>query len=214
MKFSQKHPLLSNLILMILLSIIIIGGVFWGLNSYTKHGEKVIVPHLQGLSLEQAEQLLRQEGLRSEVVDCNYFEHLPPGTVYETLPEEGVKVKPGRIIFLTINAQSPRLVQLPSNLEGMSMRQAKATLEGLGFRVVQIRQVPGEFEGLAVGVETTNGKALSPGTKLAANSSLVLLVTGTTAFISDSISALLNEEIPSEGTNTETPEETSEDSWW
>ncbi len=30
MKFSQKHPLLSNLILMILLSIIIIGGVFWG----------------------------------------------------------------------------------------------------------------------------------------------------------------------------------------
>ena len=214
MKFLRKNPLISNILLMIAVSIAIVIILLLGLGHYTKHGDAVIVPPLQGLSWQDAEAKLKAQGLRGEVVDSNYYEHLTPGSVYESLPEAGAKVKPGRIIFLTVNATSPKLVQLPSNLEGMSMRQAKATLEGLGFRIAQIRQVPGEFEGLTVGVEDTKGLSLAPGTKLEAQSSLVLLVTGNTPLSLEDLSTTPDQPVMPEETPIPRASPEEEESWW
>lgn len=194
MNFFRKHPFWTQIFLMIGLSILIIVGLFFYLNIYTRHNQSVYIPDVRGMKLEEAVAKLNLADLEYEVVDSNYFEQLAPGAVYETIPEVGAKVKPGRIVFLTINALSPRLVQLPSNLEGMSMRQAKATLEGLGFKVKSVRQVEGEFEGLTVGVEDTFNKRLSAGSKVPAGAALVLLVTASKAFSVDSLDLNFSED--------------------
>lgn len=214
MKFLRRNSLIGNIVLMIVISIAIIMALLFWVGHYTRHGDSVIVPPLRGLSFLEAEKVLKDQGLRGEIVDSNYFEGLAPGSVYESLPEEGAKVKPGRIIFLTVNAFSPKLVQLPSNLEGMSMRQAKATLEGLGFRVVQIRQVPGEFNGLTAGVEDSYGRTIAPGTKLQAKSSLVLLVTRHTSFIEDELTQSIEDSIRAQSPVVEEESEKEDESWW
>ena len=110
---------------MVVISILVLFVVFLLMHLYTRHGKAVTVPELKGLSFEEAIEKLDDAGLNYEVVDSNYVEDMKPGTVFETLPEAGSRVKPRRIIFLTINAFYPRTIAIPE-VEGQSARHANA----------------------------------------------------------------------------------------
>jgi beta-lactam-binding protein with PASTA domain len=56
------------------------------------------------------------------------------------------------------------------------MRNAQATLESLGFKVVSIQRVPSEYRDLAVGVKTVMGQNLIAGSKIEVGSKLILIV--------------------------------------
>lgn len=149
---------------MVVISILVLFIVFLLMHLYTRHGQAVTVPELKGLSFDEAIEKLDDAGLKYEVVDSNYVEDMKPGTIFETLPEAGSRVKPRRIVFLTINAFYPRMIAIPE-VEGQSARHANALLEGLGFTNIGLKRVDGKYNGLVVGITNDKGQIMPPAPK-------------------------------------------------
>lgn len=170
-----RFPLLGNLVLMILLTMLVIGGILILLDRYTRHGQSVTIPNVRGLSLEEAAAVLEKSDLRYELVDSVYTKGAVPGAIHDIVPEEGGFVKPGRLVFLTINAFSKPQSIIPE-LKDMSMRQARATLMGLGFTDISVFYKPGEYDNLTQAVTDLSGKELSPGTRIDITAPLRIVV--------------------------------------
>lgn len=105
------------------------------LNTTTNHGDFETVPELKGKSIEVANIELKENNLVMEIQDSsNYNPNYPKFSVIEQDPPSGKKVKENRKIYLTLNPSGYRKVLVP-DLRGRTFRQAKPTLEALGFKI-------------------------------------------------------------------------------
>ena len=159
---------------MILLFIILTSAVLFGLNHYTQHGKAVEVPDIKGLSIENAEPFLNVMDLSYNVIDSVFIKNATPGTVFETTPPIGSKVKKGRTIYLKVVAFLPQLITVP-DVKDSSQRQSLAMLKSLGFENIEIKLVPGVYRELVVGLES-RGEEIEAGQRIHANTPLSLLV--------------------------------------
>lgn len=173
-EFFKKHPIIKTLVLMIIVFFLLIGITLYGLNLYTRHGKAVIVPDVKTLVLPDAIRILEREGFRYEIIDSLFIDGAVPGSVAEQTPAGNSKVKEGRIIYLSINAYSPRMISCPK-VADMSLRQAMSTLESVGLTDVTIKDVPSEYPDLVMGLQY-RGETLNPGDKIPAGSTVTLLV--------------------------------------
>ena len=146
----RKHPVLANMVIICLVAVLGVIIVFLCLNIFTRHGEWETVPEVENMSFTNAINTLHAKGFRTDIRDSIYKEEINPGFVIEQFPKPGAKVKPGRKVFLYINAVHPReLIIDPENsdgeaLKGYSLRQGMAKLEELGFKKVNVVKVPGD----------------------------------------------------------------------
>jgi len=95
--------------------------------------DKVKVPNVKGMELEQAKLVLSHNNLYYEVVSEVFNPKLPKGTVISQTPEPNRDVKSRRPIFLTLS-KGNELVVVP-NIIGMTSRKAKTQLLKEGFDV-------------------------------------------------------------------------------
>jgi beta-lactam-binding protein with PASTA domain len=165
----------KNILLAVLISIALVLGVLGWLKFYTHHGEQVGVPATKGLKVEEALLLLHQAQIEGVVIDSIYIKNKEPGSIIETVPPEGTHVKKGRKIYITINAGTAHHLTVPSVMD-MSRRQALSLLSSIGFEEVTIRDVPGPYPDLVVGLTDTKGKTIQTGDRLPADEKLILLV--------------------------------------
>ena len=163
-----------NLLAMIVVIILLVSAVLFGLNRYTQHGKAVEVPDIKGLSIEKAEPFLNVINLSYNVIDSVFIKNATPGTVFETTPPIGSKVKKGRTIYLKIVAYLPQLITVPE-VKDSSQRQSLAILKSLGFDNIEIKLVPGVYRELVVGLES-RGVEIEAGQRIHANTPLSLLV--------------------------------------
>lgn len=152
---------------------LIYGALMW-LDSWTAHGEVAIVPDVKGNDLPEAIARLQADGFDVELSDSVYNRHARPGVVVEQNPKLGAKVKPGRTIYLTINAFSPKKVTIPS-LSDVSLRQARSILEGLGIENIRVIPVRSEFRDLVMGAKV-DGSPVSAGARVPVTSTVTLEV--------------------------------------
>ncbi len=144
------------------------------LDSWTHHGEYLVVPDVKGKSFQDAKNTLVNEGFTVELTDSIYDTSTRPGTVVEQNPKVGTKVKDGRLIYVTINAFSPKSVTIPT-LTDISLRQAQSSLQGLGINNITVRMVPSDFKDVVLKA-TRNGVPLSAGARIPVDSHIVLEV--------------------------------------
>lgn len=144
------------------------------LNIYTLHNESITVPDLRGLSVENAAQILKNKNLRFEIVDSVFVKGKVPGSIVEQIPAPESNVKEGRIVFLSINANTTKKVIVP-DVRDQSSRQAIATLAAVGFGVTKVVEVPSEYKDLVVDIIFKGYKVL-PGQKLPMGSNVILNV--------------------------------------
>ena len=114
------------------------------LDGYTRHGEAVVVPDVKGMHLHLAENALDKQALKAIVIDSSYVKGVAPGSVLEQNPAGGLKVKEGRTVYLTVNADSAPKVAVPDVMDNSSLRQADAKLRALGFKVTEPEYISGE----------------------------------------------------------------------
>ncbi|MCF0204426.1 MAG: PASTA domain-containing protein [Muribaculaceae bacterium] len=174
MSFPKQHPIIFNLLLIIVLGWLVVLAALFAIDVFTQHGSTVQVPKVKNLQLSQAVEALESCGFAWEVSDSVYSDQLKPGAVIDQDPAGGQDVKRLRKVYLTINAFSPRLVTLP-NVAEVSQRQGQSMLEGMGFKNIQIRTVPSEFQGLILSI-SVNGRQVEPGTKVKLSSRIQLTV--------------------------------------
>ena len=117
--FSFKHNRFFwwNIIGMIAVIIVAIGGTLFWLDAYTHHGQSYLVPNVKHKSVEQAQLLLQNQNMQSAVVDSTYVKELSPGIVLEQKPEAGMRVKEGRTVYLTINTHEVPRVRIPDIID-------------------------------------------------------------------------------------------------
>ncbi|MBQ2400159.1 MAG: PASTA domain-containing protein [Muribaculaceae bacterium] len=184
----RKYPILVNLVIIILVAILGILIANFSLAIFTKHGEYSVVPSVEKMSYGSAIDQLHAEGFKVEISDSVFRDDLRPGYVLEQNPTANSKVKPGRTVYLVINAVNAKQVAI-NNIEGISLRQGKAMLQGLGFKDKNIKVVYrlGKHENLIQSVRV-DGKKLRPGQRVPVSSVIVLEVSdGRVGQLTDSL---------------------------
>lgn len=172
--FRRNRFFWMNLVLMGLVLVAApVGTLFW-LDSYTRHGEAVVVPDLKGMDIRRAEGELAKCTLRCVVTDSAYAKGIPAGAILEQNPAAGQKVKEGRTVYLTVNADSAPRVAIPDIVDNSSFRQAEAKLRALGFRMTEPEYVEGERDWV-YGVKYL-GRNLVAGEKIPREALLTLCV--------------------------------------
>lgn len=142
--FKNNRFFWINLVLMLIVVIAAPLVTLQWLDSYTLHGEAVVVPDVKGMNVSQAKDILSKQQLKSAVVDSSYVKGTAPGAILEQNPSGGSKVKEGRTVYLTINADSAPQVAMPDVMDNSSLRQAEAKLRALGFKLTEPEYINGE----------------------------------------------------------------------
>ncbi len=134
----------GNLLAMVVAAVLLVFLVWQGMRLYTHHGEKIEVPNVKGMLLEDAKFNLEKVDLVAEVADSSYNRSLPAGTILDQTPAKGKKVKSGRTIFLTINSREMPTLVMPDIADNCSLREAQAKLKALGFKLGNVEYVHGD----------------------------------------------------------------------
>ena len=107
----------------------------------TRHGDFIIVPDLIGKNIQEFESQLNELDLLYIISDSgNYNPGFKINSVIDQIPKADSKVKQGRKIYLTLNASDFEMVEIPT-ITGVTVRQAKKTIESLGFVFGEIEYV-------------------------------------------------------------------------
>lgn len=213
----SRHPVLANLVIILAVAVIGILIVYFSIAIFTRHGQTRTVPGVENTSYTEAIQRLHDAGLRYEIRDSLYRDDVKPGYVIEQFPKRNSTVKPGRKVFLYINAVSPKQVVIDDDnhpreyaLSGSSERSGLARLEELGFKKVRVVHVLGTND-MVIRV-LANGMPVHKTQKVPVNASIVLEVSdGRLTNLRDSLTNLENSFIPGYSTDTETPQYEEED---
>ena len=195
-----------NLIAMMAVVILLLFGVLKWLDVYTRHGEAVVVPDVKGMTVGEAEMLLRNHGLVCVVSDSNYVKNKPAGSILELNPSAGQKVKEGRTIYLTINTLDVPLRLVPDVADNSSARQAQAKILAAGFKLSENELISGEKDWV-YGVKY-KGRQLNMGDKVPVGATLTLLVGDGETQVQDSDSLEIVEDAAG------TTDVSTDDSWF
>ncbi len=129
----------SFMIIITALILFVVLVIFLRLN--TRHGDFIVVPDLIGKNIDEFESELGELDLQYIISDSgNYNPEFKINSVLDQLPEANAKVKQGRKIYLTLNASDFEMVEIPK-ITGITVRQARKTIESLGFIFGEIEYV-------------------------------------------------------------------------
>ena len=150
-----------------------ISAVLLSLDGFTRHGEFIVVPDLEHVSLSKAQELLEKSHLRYEVRDSTaYNKEYPPYTVMKQTPEANEKVKKDRKIYLSINPTNFRKIDLP-NIIRRPIKEVRPNLASLNIKIGRVTYV-NDISKDAVLRAFYKGKEIKPGDKILENSSIDL----------------------------------------
>ncbi len=181
-KFVHRHPIIVNVVIIVLVAVLGLCIAYLSLTLFTKHGQKNRVPDVVGMGYTQAIEKLHDAGFKIEIRDSLYLDNVKPGLVVEQYPNSESMVKPGRKVFLYINAVYPKQVVIdPSSehpgapaLSGLGMRQSIAMLEEAGFKNIKIVYLRGDVDRVARVL--ANGKVVRVMEKVPVNAAITLEV--------------------------------------
>lgn len=133
----RRNKLVWNLLLIVLIILAMAVIAHFVMQAGTRHGARRTVPDFSGIALGEAQRIARANDLRLHINDSLFVPAYEGGTVLDQLPEGGVEVKPGRTVYITINAFRQKQVPVPY-VAGRSLRQAKNMLEIAGLEIERL----------------------------------------------------------------------------
>lgn len=180
-EFARRHPVLINFLIILIVASLGILIVYLSLAIFTKHGETDRVPGVENMSYTTAINTLHEHGFQVDIRDSLYKDNIRPGYVIEQFPKANSIVKPGRKIFLYINAVHPKEVVIDDDnhpmedaLKSFSFRSGMARLQELGFKKINVVKVLGEND--CIVKILANGVAVKKMQKVPVNANITVQV--------------------------------------
>ena len=137
----KQRPLIANILYMTLVGIGLIVAVYVGLKIGTRHSRIIEVPNFMGMTIDNAYNVADDSNLQLIVRDSIFDVDLPGGTIVDQLPKispiREVTVKPGRKVYVTINAYTRRKVDVPY-VAKQTLRQALNQIERSGLTIERL----------------------------------------------------------------------------
>ena len=163
----KRRPLIANIIYMGIVGLAIIVAVYIGLKIGTRHGRVIEVPNFMGMVIDDANRIAENNDLRLIVRDSIFDVALPGGTIVDQLPKisplRKVTVKPGRKIYVTINAYTRRKVDVPY-VAKQTLRQALNQIERSGLTIAKLHYTEDMTSTDYVEKQVVRGKEVTPST--------------------------------------------------
>lgn len=167
-----KHPILWNIVC-IIVAFMVLGLLSLSfLDLWTHHGSTTVVPDVVGLQLNEGVEKLKEADLEYIVSDSVYVKDKAPGSIVDVIPQPNSVVKSGREVYVTIVAFSPETITIDMLLLDTSAKQAESYLRAKGLKFEK-RYVPSDFPGLVVAAKC-NGRNLIVGSKVTVKDLIVL----------------------------------------
>jgi len=176
-KFYKKHPIVSALALMLLLSVFIVLFISNIIGFFTSHGKEYDIPDLTGFDAEQLERYKEDSNDFDFVLVINDSVFVPDkkgGTVLSQDPQPGSKAKKGRKIYLSIVAWDSPKIEMP-NLVDLSLRQAENLLISNDLLLGQVIYKASKFPN-AVLEQRYNGRIVEAGMLVPYRAKITLIV--------------------------------------
>ena len=133
----KKFPILYHLVVMLIVLLVGALAAYLLMALGTLHYSHRTVPNFIGARINVAKEKALQNDLQVIVNDSLHVSSYPGGVVLDQLPKGGVVVKPGRKVYVTINAIRQPMVNVPY-VAGRSLRQAKNMLEMAGLTIERL----------------------------------------------------------------------------
>jgi beta-lactam-binding protein with PASTA domain len=132
--------------------------------SYTRHGVTVQVPNVENRSFEEAKQFVQNRNLTVRRQLGPYNPNVDRETVVDQSPPANSDVKPGRRVYLTVNAGEVPMVSVPK-LTGVSVREAKNRVSSLGLEPGRIEpdSIPSPYPNTITRQDPEPGDSLKKG---------------------------------------------------
>ncbi|MCW5899069.1 MAG: PASTA domain-containing protein [Flavobacteriales bacterium] len=165
---------LLRLALPLVLLVLLLGAGWMWLRSYTRHEVSVRVPDLRALSLEEATDILARRDLQLMVIDSVHTDDRPKGSVVDQDPAAGRDVKPGRKVYVVMNANQPKMIDMP-RLVDLSKRQALSILDILGLKVKELQYKPDPCTDCVI-AQLYKGEPIEPDTRIRKGESITLVL--------------------------------------
>ncbi|WP_372744789.1 PASTA domain-containing protein [Lutibacter sp.] len=173
-KFIKSKTFLKQLVIAFVGLVVFIFVVMKWLNISTNHNQKIEVPNLEKMSLNEVERTLEELDLRLFVIDsASYNPEYPAKSVIDQDPEPGDFVKENRKIYLTLNPSGYRNIEVPS-VFGKTKRQVTSHLSSIGFKISAEPVYVSDIAKDVVRGLIFKGKALKSGEKIPKNSVITL----------------------------------------
>ncbi|MBO7189230.1 MAG: CofH family radical SAM protein [Alistipes sp.] len=139
--FLKRRPLIANILYMGIVGIVLLVAVYVGLKVGTRHNRVIEVPNFMGMVIDDAYDVAESSDLKLIVRDSIFDVDLPGGTIVDQLPKissvRDVTVKPGRKVYVTVNAYTRRKVDVPY-VAKQTLRQALNQIERSGLTVAKL----------------------------------------------------------------------------
>ncbi|MDR9400084.1 MAG: serine/threonine protein kinase [Psychroflexus sp.] len=176
LKFIVSKVFFKQLGLAVIITGLLLIGVFQWLKITTNHNEYIVVPNLEKLELDIVKKKLDNMNLRYELLDsANFNPNFKPLSIIEHTPDAGKKVKENRKIYLTLNPSDYRYIEIPRGLTGKTLRQVKPNLVALGFKIGEVTEEPNMAKDVVLKM-THKGEEMQAGDQIKKSSTIDLVV--------------------------------------
>ncbi|PCH99699.1 MAG: serine/threonine protein kinase [Flavobacteriaceae bacterium] len=174
--FLKSKRFLMQIALAAVVIVVFVFLLFKWLNISTNHDQKIEVPNLSKMVLDEVGDTLSELDLAYKIIDsASYNPNFPPKSVIEQSPEAGDFVKEKRKIYLTLNPSNYRNVTIPE-FYGKTKRNISPVLIAQGFRISTDYIIVSDIAlGVVRGMKF-KGKSLEKGDKIPKNSLLTLVL--------------------------------------
>ncbi len=135
---------------------------------FTRHDAAVQVPDVSGMTPDEAQSTLMMAGLEGEEQEQPYNPNVAADVVVDQSPLSGTTVKPGRRVYVYVNASPEGLVTIPSDLIGTDTLNARSDVAGVGLIVTEMTEDdrPGPTRGTVSRVSPPAGTQVPAGTRV------------------------------------------------
>lgn len=135
--------------------------------SFTRQEVTIVVPDVENVPYENARRLLEARDLQVERVVQRYNPNIPREMVVDQNPPPNALVKPGRHIYLSVNAGSLPTVTVP-RVEGLALREAKNRMLTAGLKVASERPdpIPSPYENTVTNQSPPAGATVDRGSSV------------------------------------------------
>ncbi|MCH4824122.1 PASTA domain-containing protein [Gramella lutea] len=175
-RFIFSKTFLIQLVLAGIVLVIISFLTMQWLDYSTNQDQRIEVPDLAKMNLDNVEGRLEELNLDYEILDsANFNPDFPRYSVIDQVPAPGKLVKEDRKIYLTLNPSGYRKIQVPNNLIRKTRRQVEPTLRSLGFEIGEVSYKPDIAEDAVLELRH-KGKLVEPGDELMKTSVIDLVL--------------------------------------
>lgn len=174
-KFISSKIFLIQLVIAIALTVIIGFIVLQWLDGTTNHDQRIAVPNLAKMSIDEAKEVLANKDLRLKVREdsANFNPDYPRYSVIDQDPKGGSTVKENRKIYVTLNPSGYQKIEVPDVIH-QTRRQAEPMLVASGFKIGTVTYKPDMSD--QVLELRYKGKGIKPGIMLEKTSTIDLVV--------------------------------------